>query len=558
MFFHLSREGGAGFTVRMEPGCQDLVRFDIGPDERVEFLGDPVMRDRIALPQSIMGADGHVDAGKLFDQVPGHYYWFHWRGDALECGSSFCGMLPLYFRNADGRSDISSSSFHLARTHHLVADDRGYLLERRLFNYPLFDRTPWKSIRLLPAHSKLIAEGGMLKVERCFSIEEHFGDGAGSSAKDMEALCDVFQRECDVLIPASGFALSFTGGFDGRTLLGAALKLGRTGFSTYGFGLPGESDIALPEKQARELDVPYSPILLDDRYVREDALASAIAFMDLSDHAGNLGRPHYHYAARLLSRAHTHLVTGNFGSELFRALHAPGALMTANLIRIFSDVDGGWREVLLREAGEGFAPEAGELVAEIGTYLASASSLPPSQRFYRFVFDELFRKYFGPEIVVQNEFLRNRTPFLSLRFVKALHRTVWAGVHSRLFETDKIRRVKGQVFYAEYLRHAHPRLYRMPTNKGYAPPDVVERWRLPLLVAKFAWKRFAEPELVDSNSIGAFDRLHHDALLDHYGLVREGQEDLQALSNEVSWAAAKALTGTLGSSDAGAQGGKPV
>jgi hypothetical protein len=544
MFFHFTRQDGEPFSVVIEPGCQDHVRFDIGPDERIEFLGDPIFRDRSGFPQGLLGPTGRVDGAKLFDQVPGHYYWFHWRGDAWECGSSFCGILPVYQRHTAGRTDICSSIFRIARDLGLPADDRGYLLERTLFNYPLFDRTPWRTIKRLPAHSKLIAENGALKAERFFSIVEHFGNGTGSTAKDMDTLCGAFERECDLLIPAKGFALSFTGGFDGRTLLGAAIKLGRTGFSTYGFGLPGESDIALPEKQARELGVPYSPILLDDRYVREDALASALAFMELSDHAGNLGRPHYHYAARLLARDHTHLVTGNFGSELFRALHAPGALMTEHLISVFSSAKDRWREDLVRAAGKDFSAEVHELIADIEGYLASAATLGPSQRFYRFVFDEVFRKYFGPEIVVQSEFLRNRTPFLSLRFVEALHGTVWAGVHSRLFETDRIRRVKGQVFYAEYLRRANPYLYRMSTNKGYAPPDVVESWRLPLLVAKVVWKRFAAPEVVDSNSVEAFDRLHLKAILTHYGLGPvdgAGAETMQSLSVRAAWATAAAI-----------------
>lgn len=543
MFFHLSRQAGAGFTVQMDAGCQELVRFDIGANERIEFLGDPVFRDREALPGSVIGADGLVDADKLFDQVPGHYYWFHWRGDALECGSSFCGILPVFHRNVNSRADISSSSFRIARACELRADDLSYLLERRLFNYPLFDRTPWTSIRLLPSHSKLVASTDGLETRRYFNIHGHFGQGDRSSAKDMDELCAAFEQECDVQLPKGGFALSFTGGFDGRTLLGAALKLGRKGFSTYGFGRPGESDIALPETQARQLSVPYSPILLDDRYLADDALPSALAFMELSDHAGNLGRPHYHYAAKLLARNHTHLVTGNFGSELFRAMHSPGPMMSEHLISLFGSTDGRWRQALLREAGADFSEQAQELIATIDAYLAADPSLTPSQRFYRYVFEDLFRKYFGPEIVVQGHFLRNRTPFLSLRFVRALHRTAWAGVHSRLFETAKFRRVKGQFFYAEYLRRASPALYRMPTNKGYAPPDILERWRLPLLAAGSVWKRFAAPERIDSNSISAFFRLHGDAIRARYGLQYEGGGDIQSLSNRVVWAAARHLAG---------------
>lgn len=538
MFFHFTRQNGAPFITILEPGCQDHLRFEIGPDEHFELLGDPVFRDRSNFLGKVLGSTGRVDGARLFDLVPGHYYWFHWRGAELECGSSFCGLLPIYHHEASGRLDVSSSSFAIARANQLRADDLNYQLERSLFNYPLFDRTPWKRIRRLPAQSKLVTGANTLKTERFFRIEDHFGDGAGSSSDAMRELCEVFERECDLHIPGSGFALSFTGGFDGRTLLGAALKLGRSGFSTYGFGIPGESDITLPQVQARELGVPYAPILLDDRYLNEDALSSALAFMELSDHAGNLGRPHYHYAARSLAKDHTHLVTGNFGSELFRALHAPGALMTDHLVSVFGSARDAWHVDLTRAAGEERTTEVQELITDLEAYLAGAATLRPTQRFYRFVFDELFRKYFGPEIVVQSRFLRNRTPFLSLRFIKALHQTVRAGVHARLFETRKFRRLNGQVFYAAYLKRAHPGLYRMPTNKGYAPRDVLERWRIPLLAAMVFWHRLAAVERVDSNSIDAFFQQHRDALLAHYGLEPREGEDLQGLSNRAAWAAA--------------------
>lgn len=538
MLFHLVREQGGAFSMRMEKGCQDLLTWDIAPGERIQLLGDPVPRDAAALPRSVLDAQGRIDLDKLYDLVPGHYYWFHWRGDSLECGSSFCGILPVFFSTADGRLDISSSSRHIARTRRLMADDEGYRLERALFNYPLFGRTPWKGIALLPVHMRLVVRGVSVTVEKGFAIEEHFGDGQRSSATDLQELIAAFGSECALMLPPSGFALSFTGGFDGRTLLAAALKLQRGGFHTYGFGRPGESDVTLPSAQAAELGVPYTPILLDDRYVEERALPSAIAFMELSDFNGNLGRPHYHYAAQRLSSECAHLVTGNFGSELFRAMHAPGPMMSRQLIDLFAQADHNWQKVLLQGAKDEHPALVEELITGVEGYLSMSRGSLPSARFYRFVLEELFRKYFGPELVVQGSFLRNRTPFLSLRFVKALHRTVWAGVHARLFESDKARRMKGQVFYAAYLKHAHPRLYRMRTNKGYAPPDVLEPWRRPLLLAGFMRRRLVGPERVDSNSIQAFFKRHHQALLDRYGLPGEAGEDLQRLSNRVAWAAA--------------------
>lgn len=536
MRFHFTREPGATVIGTVERGCQEHLSFPLGPSERLELLGDPVIRDPARFPAVALGSDGRVDGSRLFDAAPGHYYWFHWKDDTLECGSSFCGLLPMFFSERNGRLDIASLATGIAASHGRIADDRAWLLERTLFNYPLFDRTPWKGIRRLPAHSKLVVTPEVVKEERFFRVEDHFGDGAGRTAVDMDHLCDMFSDECELMIPARDFALSFTGGFDGRTLLAAALALGRKDFTTYGFGSPGESDIVLPGMQARMLGLPYRSVLLDDKYVREDALKAALTFMELSGQEGNLGRPHYLHAAELLSKQHPYLVTGNFGSELFRALHTPGEMMTGHLIDAFSPVDDAWRSRLFAAAGPAFAHEAAEVVDTLAAYLAEVADRSPSRRFYRFVFDELLRKYFGPEIMVQSHFLRNRTPFLSLRFVKAVHHTEWAGVHARLFEQDRSRRMRGQKFYAAFLRRASPRLYHMRTNKGYMPVDLDRSWRLPLLVARSLWKRILVAEHPDSNAVGALLNLHRAAILERYGLIDQ-DDDIGRLSARVAWAA---------------------
>ena len=47
-------------------------------------------------------------------------------------------------------------------------------------------------------------------------------------------------------------------------------------------------------------------------------------------------------------------------------------------------------------------------------------NMTKNQQFYKIVFDEVIRKYFGAEMVNQYRFLVNRTPFLDIDFLKAL------------------------------------------------------------------------------------------------------------------------------------------
>lgn len=551
MFFHITRDERTGFKEVIDAGCQDLRSIDLPSGQRLVLLGDPLFRDELTDLDTLVGADGRMDLDQLFMQVPGHYYWFLWNGDALECGSSFGGLLPIYHVDGKDGVGIASSSFHLARVHGLQANDRQYLLERKLFNYPLFHRTPWSAVQLLPAHTSLLVDSNGLRMMRSFRVERYFGDGARTDRNAMHSLCGLFLDECDLHIPVSGCAISFTGGFDGRTLLGAALELKRSDIVTYSFGKPGDEDLEFPRAQSRLLGLEHIPIELDATYLKEHAFRSALAFMETSDHCGNLGRPHYLYAAESLARSHGHLVTGNFGSELFRAMHNPGVMISPWLIRCFSDTEGTWKEDLRRSEGELFKEEVGSLIADLEEYLNGPLRADPSGRFYRFVYEEVFRKYFGPELVVQSRYLKNRTPFLSLRFIETLNGTRWSGVHSRLFERNKFKRLKGQAFYAEFLRGTDPRLYALPTNKGYGPADVAEPWRRPLLAWKMLRMRYSGSNEVDSNAVGAFYSMYYRDLLAEYsivdreelrpGLDKDISECIGLMSVEAAWNKARAV-----------------
>ncbi len=519
MFFHLTYSPTAGFALDMQEGVQSLLSLDLGKAGRLHLLGDPIGAKDFAVK------GGDIDLAALFQQVRGHYYWIHQQEKEIRLGSSFGAIYPVYYHSAGEQVQVSSSAFFLAEHADPGRPNRRYLLERLLFNYPFFQHTPWSNIQLLPAHGALRITASGIQVEKPFAIEDHFGEGLRSAKSDMEQLCGVFGEECRLFLPEEPFAISFTGGFDGRTLLAAARSAGRKDFLAYSFGMPEEEDVTFPFAQAKKTGIPYLPIYLDGAYVENHAYDSALAFLELSEYNGNLGRPHYHYAARLLSEKTQYILTGNFGSELFRAMHQPGVMMSEALIRIFASPDGSWKAFLREKAGPGFTGEIDALIADVEGYLAGGAGLTPNQRFYRFVIEEIFRKYFGPELVMQSHLLRNRTPYLSLRFFKALNDTMWSGVHAGLFEKHKSKRMKGQQFYAAYLRRADPQLYRLPTNKGYSPADVNEPWRLPLLAARVAMKKFRRSDLEDSNSVDAYFSRYKGRLARHFHL--EVQKDVK-------------------------------
>ncbi len=511
----------------LNKGKQQLISFETGNKSRLILMGDPVVSGR-----SILGEDGLPDENRLFEQIKGHYYWFWLTPDGLRCGSSFGAIFPVYYhKTPDGIALCSSSVFLASRTGAEPGDKRN-LLERLLFNYPFFGSTWWHGIGLLEAHRHIHLSGNRAETEGHFALERYFGAPEDTSRDSLAQLAELFQEECRAFFPKEPFAVSLTGGFDGRTLAAAARKAGKS-FFTYSFGRPGAPDVATPEKQSRRLGIPYHPVTLDEQYLDRHALDSAEDFMRLTEYNGNLGRPHYRYAAEALSEKTRYIATGNFGSELFRALHIPGVMMSRPLIDVFSAPDDSWKDILRAEAAiwgrDTFAEETDALIADLEAYLRQSEGMDPNHRFYIFVFGEIFRKYFGPELIMQSHFLNNRTPYLNLHFFKALNQTIWSGVHSRLFEKMKSKRMKGQLFYATFLRHADRLLYTLPTTKGYSPADVYEPWRMPMLAGGVLTRKYLKKEFADDNAVDAFFSRYHRAISGEWNAAEMPSPEIRAM-----------------------------
>ena len=63
-----------------------------------------------------------------------------------------------------------------------------------------------------------------------------------------------------------------------------------------------------------------------------------------------------------------------------------------------------------------------------------------------FIFEEVFRKYFGAEMVNQYIHLKNRTPFLDAEFMKIILGTGYAGVYSNFLRRTPLKDTRDRFF----------------------------------------------------------------------------------------------------------------
>lgn len=527
MFFHLQAEAfpngsidvlevaelpqgtKAPNTLYLQRGAQYCYRKSLNRGEFI-LLGDPVFPKHELDWNALIGPENQPDLDQLFMQLRGHYYYFYLSADSCCCGSSLSAIYPIYYWQDSGRLWMSSSGASLAEQQPEKKPDVSNLLERLLFNYTFFNTSWWAGIQLLEAHRYLYCtKEGKHTVAGTFEISDYFGAPHQTTKSSLQDLMPVFQQEIECFFPDAPFGISFTGGFDGRTLVAAARKAGRV-FSSYSFGRPGSSDIQFPLRQSPALNIPYTPIYLDEPYLHEKALDNAYEFVGASEFNGNFGRPHYTYAAQQLSNELQFILTGNFGSELFRALHEPGVMISQSTVDVFHANGVEWKDKLRASTAQWdsqfFAEALDQVIARMEAYLEPRKDWDPNHRFYHFVFTDLFRKYFGPELIMQSRYFNNRTPYLSLPWIQTLNQTIWSGVHARLFEKQLNKRMKGQMFYSSFLRYADKKMYYQTTNKAYSSADVLEWWRLPLLVGKVVLHKYIKER--EENENGSQDFLH--------------------------------------------------
>jgi len=451
-------------------------------DPVFEFIswGDPVMntgfREKLA---------ANPEPGFILNNLSGHFYYILFKKtiDEIIVGNSMFSILPLYYYKSHDKITFSNNAIQLAAHLKLNTSSKRFMLETILFNYPLFNHSIIEGINLLPSNSYVKISGANIDIVKHTKIESYFSSSPVSWRKSINDIRDFFLNDTiKKYLPDNHYCHALTGGFDGRTLVSSALYH-KKNFSCYSFGTSESKDTVIASMLAGMVGVPFINIELNNNYIKESSLSDGREFVQNSSGSATFARAHYLYAAKKLAGEFEYIVTGNFGSEIFRAAHVAGVVISKCLYDLFKakNADEGIKAVENSSEfnylnTENFYDAWEELKSDLFNlpcYDNEYSSLTQNQKFYVFVFEELFRKYFGAEMVNQFRYLKNRTPFLDFDFLKELFKTELAGIHSDFFEHNPLKRYKGQVLYAYIINKAYPPFGRIITDKGYRPDDLL-------------------------------------------------------------------------------------
>jgi len=421
----------------------------------------------------------HLDPEFVIKNIKGNFYYFIIYPDKVLIVTGFLSLCPVFYSEKYG---FATSSFKLlTQTKREFTICERFILETFLFNYAFFDSTIYDEVKLLSVHSCLLVNERTIKTEKFWELTELFVNEPSVKKSDRQKLVGSFIETIEQYVPDKNATISFTSGFDGRTIVSAALSRQKK-FKTFSYGKTINDDVYIPKDNAKELGLSFEHIdAADDGYIKDHFYSNAAEMTIENGGFNGFLYPHFLFMAKHQAASATHLITGYGGSELLRSTHIMGAITSKALYDVITLNNAEeLKNSLMKNASIGFintelvARNIDQLIADLIEYknsIAKHNSL--NKKLYSFLLSETLRKVFGPWMFSQLRYIKVRTPFLDYDFVKSVFKTNLAGVYNDFYTKNPVKRFKGQLLYALIIKKTNSVLSGQLTGKGYKPKDLL-------------------------------------------------------------------------------------
>lgn len=442
------------------------------------------------------------------------------------------GFLPL-FVYSDSKVIVFASKIDSIVKSGLMQSieiDDVSIIEQLLFNYNISDNTLVKNIETLPPASCIEIYQSTIIESRYWDEKVFFKHQKPLKKLDsFDLLNQGLNNAVEKVIRQTKFDINFTltGGWDSRVLLSYLMK-SRERLSMFSFGAPGSDDIIVPQLIANSLDIKYTPFILDDNYLENKFIDSAIQTIIGSNGTRNYKRSHYLYASANIGVNSPIVVNGIFGDEVLKiAGPKPGNVISKSIVDYFNDglnIEKILQSIEKQQVINHFATKYSneELVSRLGKFEDRSSDLDMPHRFYHFRFFINLRKYFGFEANSYNDSLSTFSPFVDIDFLDSYFRGHFCGIFYPFnsgslklkFETTKL--------YANLINANFAQLAKFPSNRGYSMSDAANPFGFAKILVKQVSKK--------NRQLNEFNTLATDDLFKKY-LMRN---DESILSNKYS------------------------
>jgi hypothetical protein len=420
--------------------------------------------------------------------------------EAISIFNSQLGIKHAYYY-ISGTDFYTSSNLSFLRT---MTDkiNISNMLQYLLFTYSLDGLTFLENIKFIRP-GEILEFNEKLSVSEYYSIKQMFGK---STVKfDLNEYIRLFNKSIEqrYTICDNVFA-SFTGGFDGRTIISYLLKSGKN-FKTYSFGKKNGENTYVPGYISDKLKINYIPIYLDEEY-EASYVHNAVKVINFSDGLSFNERANYIYAFSHLAKSTNFVISGLIGGETLRPVHLKTDYMNQNYYDVFysdnnHDYESKFTSVYSEELFRFSLNDYRNIISDfIAQKRQEIKNLKNDYGYLYYLIDLMqlgFRMYYGTEIHLERYYCENLTPYYDLDLLEYLYSTDYTDIFKNAFRNNKIFRWKGQKIYAEIIASNYPALGDFPVDRGYPPSYLLNPIKLtavPFLYSKRKRNRNSMPD----------------------------------------------------------------
>ncbi len=420
------------------------------------------------------------------------------------------GLYKLYYCLDSGRLLISTSLSSIGLNHKANLQlDKISVVQHGLFQHPLGSRTHYSNICILDNNSYLVYDLLELHIQKLTNQDIWPDNNSMLSWKDCLAeLPNVFNNTLSTIVPHNRFNCALTGGFDSRTILSYLVNRQDLEYRLYSWAADERwHDVEVARSIAQKLGLSYSAILLNNDMLDKYCYYAA-QHIYWTDGLGSINRTNQMYSHWLLSQYSRDVMTGYFGSELFRPMGRHNIMISETFVDTYLNPDrkSAIKKALLDMEGsspftKGFiAKHLEETIEDTFSYFGEMDVTPEKgHNLLIYLIKTGFWKFFGQEFHAQRIHNRIQSPYMDDDFIDFLLKTpVWS-IHRKAYRFDPRSMLRGQAFYLPILKANSTLLMNHPTNRGFSPSDF-ESWLFPLNVA--IKHHFHKKKLLKRNILG--------------------------------------------------------
>lgn len=418
-----------------------------------------------------------LDNKDLHQKYKGNYSIFRIDkiNKCIQIINSQLGICHVYYYH---NSDIFVVSNNLNHFKHL---DLGYnsvsICQKMMFTYEIDNSTSFNNVKRIRPGEIIEFSNGNVKSTLGFNLNSLF-EPKTLERFNVEKYIYLFNTSIkERALYDDNINVSFTGGFDGRTIISSLLNQGLS-FYAYSFGKHNGENTRIPLSVSRDIGINYNPVYLEEDY-ENNYVNDAKKVIYLSDGMSFNERANYIYTFRKLAKKSRYVITGLIGGETLRPVHLRTDYINENYYQLFylnnqTPFDGfinskfnyeftnfintvtiiGLREIIQKKQHE------------IKEFRKKENG------FLYYLFDLMetgFRMYYGTEIHFERQYCNNLTPFYDLDLLQYLLSTDYVEIFKQAFKHGKIHRWGGQKIYAKIIEKNYNQLNQYSVDRGYPP-----------------------------------------------------------------------------------------